>query len=289
MIEHAEEHRNKYALVTGASSGIGYELARILARNGYNLIVVARDEQQLEKATRDFREFNVEVTPLVKDLFSEGAAAEIMEYTRSMGISVDILVNNAGQGEHGKFIETDLQRQLDIIRLNISSLVALTHYYLKDMVNRDEGKILQVGSEVSKMPMPLMAVYAATKSFVLSFTEALVNELEDTNVTMTLLMPGATDTDFFDKAGAEDTKVYREGKLESPETVAAAAYDALVKGSRRVIAANAKKNVAMAAVMPDNINAKNMRKQMEPSEKSPDGTRHDPVHPPSLQEKRMGP
>jgi short-subunit dehydrogenase len=285
MKTNKSENKSKYALVTGATSGIGYELAKKLAQDGFNLIIVARDEKQLKKVSTEFRKFNVTVEPLAVDLFSNEAATKVYDFTRQLNIHIDILVNDAGQGEYGKFVETDLQRQLDIIQLNISSLVSLTWYFLKDMVQRDEGRILQLGSEVSKIPSPLLSVYAATKAFVLSFTEAVINELKDTNVSMTLLIPGATDTDFFDKAGMEDTKTYREKKLASPADVATDAYEALMKGERRIIAANAKMNIAMAAVTPDNLNASKMRKEMEPSEKDPAETRHDPDHKASMEEK----
>src|SRR5205085_8672463 len=168
----------------------------------------------------------------------------------------------------------------------IVSLVSLTYYFLQDMLKRNEGKILQLGSEVSKVPSPLMSVYAATKAFVLSFSEAIINEIKESNVTMTVLMPGATDTDFFHKAGMEDTKVYREGKIESPVDVAVDAYKALIKGDRRVVASNAKKNVTMAAVTPDNINANKMAKSMEPSVKPVGKTRQNPKHRQSLLEKK---
>jgi short-subunit dehydrogenase len=285
MKTNKAENKAKYALITGATSGIGYELAKKLAQDGFNLIIVARDEKQLKKVTAEFTKFNVAVNPLAIDLFQMNAAKEVYDFTRQMNINVDILVNDAGQGEYGKFVETDLQRQLDIIQLNVASLVSLTWYFLKDMVNRNEGRILQLGSEVSKIPSPFLSVYAATKAFVLSFTEAIINELKDTNVSMTLLIPGATDTDFFDKAGMEDTKTYREKKLESPADVAADAYEALMKGERRIIASNAKMNIAMAAVTPDNLNAAKMRKEMEPSEKDPAETRHNPDHQPSREEK----
>jgi len=280
MENNKSENKNKYALVTGATSGIGYELAKQAAQNGFNVILVGRDEGELQKAKADFERYSVEVTTLAKDLFEENAAKEIFDHTRSMGISVSILINDAGQGQLGKFAEVDLERHLEIIRLNITSLVSLTHYFLKDMIARNEGRILEVGSEVSKMPMPLMGVYGATKAFVLSLTEAIVNELKDTEVTMTLLMPGATDTDFFDKADAERTKVYQEKELESPEDVAKAGFEGLLEGKRRVIASNAKLNVAMASVTPDNLNAQNLRKQMEPAEKNKKG-RSEPEHEPS--------
>jgi short-subunit dehydrogenase len=149
------------------------------------------------------------------------------------------------------------------------------------MVARNEGRILQLGSEVSKIPTPLLAVYAATKAFVLSFTEALRNELSDTDVTMTLLMPGATDTDFFSKADAEDSKVYSEMKLEDPGSVAEDAIEGLLAGDRRVVGKNAKMNVTKATLMPDSKNAADIRKQMEPSEKPHSETRQEPEHAPS--------
>jgi short-subunit dehydrogenase len=272
-------NKTKYALVTGATSGIGYELAKQSAEHGYNLILVSRDKSELTKVSRQFSKYSIEVHTIAQDLSEEDAAQQVYDEVRSLGISVDILINDAGQGQHGKFIEADLDRHMEIIHLNINSLVGLTYYFLKDMVARDEGKILQVGSEVSKAPTPLLAVYAATKAFVLSFTEALINEIKDTNVTMTLLMPGATDTDFFDKADMEDAKVYREGKLDPPEVVAKAAFEALQKGDRRIVGPAGKKNVAMATVTPDNLIANKNRKIMEPSDESPAKTRKAPSHP----------
>src|SRR5436190_19330121 len=144
-----------------------------------------------------------------------------------MGIVVNVLVKDEGQGEWGPFIETSLERDVNIIQLNIISLLTLTKLYLKDMVLRDEGKILQLGSEAGTTPVPLLAVYSATKAFVLSFSTALVNELQNTNITITVLLPGATDTDFFHKAGEEYTVGYQEKDLACPEEVAKDGYKAL--------------------------------------------------------------
>lgn len=199
-------------------------------------------------------------------------------------INVDILVNDAGQGQYGNFAEVELQRHLDIIQLNVTSLVSLTHYFLNDMIKRDEGRILQLGSEVSKIPMPLMAIYAATKAFVLSFSEGVIEELKDTNVTMTVIMPGATDTAFFNKAEMEHTKIYRENPFDDPQDVAKLAFEALMSGERRVIGKGARKNVAMAAVTPDSMMAGNMKKQMQASKKDPSETRQGPDHPRSAEE-----
>jgi short-subunit dehydrogenase len=260
-------NKTRYALITGGTSGIGYELAKQAALDGFNLILVARDEEQLQKAASEFSMFSVEVKTIAKDLFNPEAAEEIFQATRNMGISVDLLINDAGQGQHGPFADTDLRRHIEIVNLNIISLMALTHYFLRDMLQRKQGRILQLGSEVSKMPMPLLATYAATKAFVLSFTEALVNELQGTGVTATLLMPGATDTDFFEKADMKKTRVYQEKKLDSPEEVAKAGYAAVMKGDRRIIGKGARKNVLQATITPDPLVAAQNRKLMEPSTK----------------------
>jgi uncharacterized protein len=264
------ENRNKYALITGATSGIGYELAKLFAKDSYNLVLVARNKERLQDITDLLkRNYAIEVTPLAKDLFNPAAAKEIYDTTKEMGITIDVLVNDAGQGEWGPFIETDLSRDLEIIQLNIASLLSLTKFYLKDMVNRNEGKILQLGSEAGTTPMPLLSVYAATKAFVLSFSAALVNELRDTNITITALLPGATDTDFFHKAGQEDTVTYRESKLAPPEEVAKDGYDALMKGESKIISgAKTKMHVFMNDLLSDKISANNARKQNEPSDKA---------------------
>lgn len=264
------ENRNKYALITGATSGIGYELAKLFAKDSYNLILVARNQDRLQDITDELkRNYAIEVTPLAKDLFNPAAAREIYDTTKGMGITVDVLVNDAGQGEWGPFIETDLNRDLEIIQLNIASLLSLTKLYLKDMVSRNEGKILQLGSEAGTTPMPLLSVYAATKAFVLSFSAALVNELRDTNITVTVLLPGATDTDFFHKAGQEDTVTYRESKLAAPEVVAKDGYDALMKGESKIISGTkTKMHVFMNDLLGTKGAANNARKLNEPSDKA---------------------
>ncbi len=279
--------KEKYALITGATSGIGYELAKRFAAEGYNLVLVALHQERLQEVKEEFQEGNrLDVFCIQKDLFRPGAAKEIYDEVSASNIEIDVLVNDAGQGEWGKFTDIDLQRSLDIIQLNVSSLVSLTWYFLKDMVKRNSGRILQLGSEVSKSPAPLLNVYAATKAFVLSFSEALINELKDTDVTVTVLMPGATDTDFFHRAGAEHTVNYREKDLADPVDVANAGFEALMAGERRVIVgAGAKSHVAMATVMPDNISAANLRKSLEPSEK--ENGRVAPAHEASLKERAI--
>ncbi len=261
---NAPSRTDKYALVTGATSGIGYELAKLLANDGYSLVLVARNKESLQEVSTELTVANgVQVFVLDKDLFEPNAAKEIYDATTQMGITINVLVNDAGQGQWGKFVEIDLQRHIDVIQLNIISLVSLTRLYLEDMVARNEGKILQLSSEASKAPIPLLSVYAATKAFVQSFTEALINELKDTKVTVTALLPGASDTDFFHKADAENTVNYREEPLANPAEVAKDGYEALMNGGRRVITgAGAKNHVMMANLMPDNVIANNMRKKM---------------------------
>ncbi|MBA3649687.1 MAG: SDR family oxidoreductase [Chitinophagales bacterium] len=232
----ALKNNNQFALITGATSGFGYELAKLFAQDGYNLVLVARLEDRLQEVADEIINlFGVEVIPLPKDLFDPNAPFEIYDDIKAQGIAISVLVNNAGQGEYGKFSETDLDRELDIIQLNVGALVSLTKLFLKEMVERNEGKILQLGSVVSTMPAPMMAVYGATKAFVLSFSEALINELKGTNVTLTALLPGASDTDFFHKAHAEDTVTYREEKLSKPADVARDGYEALMKGESKIV------------------------------------------------------
>jgi short-subunit dehydrogenase len=258
----------KYALITGATSGFGYEFCKLFAADGYNLVMVARSEERLQEVSGEIiTQYGVEVLPLAADLFLSETAEGIYETVKSHGVIVNVLVNDAGQGEHGLFVETDLQRDLDIIQLNITSLVSLTKFFLKDMVARNEGRILQVASLLAVYPTPLMAVYAASKAFVLAFTESLIRELKDTNVSMTALLPGASDTDFFHKAGSEDSYVYQKTNLSDPEQVAKDGYEALMKGERKIVSGlKNKMQAAMANVLPDSALAGLMEKQMKPSE-----------------------
>lgn len=256
---------NQTALITGASSGIGYQLAKLFAQDGYNLVLVARNEDQLRKVAHEFtNQFGTQkITVIAKDLSKDGSPEEVYEETKRQGIEVNVLVNDAGFGEHGLFSETDLKKELAMIHLNVVSLTYLTKVYLQDMLVRKEGKILQLASVASYQPTPLLAVYAATKAYVLSFTEALINELKDTGVTMTALIPGATDTDFFRRAGAEDSHA-AQGSLSDPAEVAKEGYEALMKGDDKVVVGL--KNKAMTTVsnvLPDQVNAAMARKQME--------------------------
>jgi uncharacterized protein len=262
-----EANGKKYALITGATSGFGYEFAKLFAKDGYNLVLVARNETRLSEISKELTEqYIIHVLPVASDLFNPQAPQDIYEQVTVKGIEVDILVNDAGQGQHGNFVEYDFARDVDMIQLNITSLVGLTKLFLRDMVSRNEGKILNVASLLAKYPTPYMTVYAATKAFVLSFTEGLISELKETNVTATALMPGAADTDFFHKAEGEDTKTYREQTLSRPEDVAAAGYKALMSGENRVIPGLKNKLYGvMSNMMPDSALAGTMKRNMTPS------------------------
>jgi short-subunit dehydrogenase len=261
----------KFALITGATSGIGFELAKLFAQDKYNLILIARSQDELQQAASILQsQYGIEVIPIAKDLFERESPTEVYDEVKSRGITVNVLVNDAGQGQYGKFTETDLTRELDIIQLNIATYVALTKFFLKDMVARNEGKILNVSSIGGEMPGPLQAVYHATKAFVTSFTEAVNNEIKDTQVTMTVLLPGVTDTNFFDKAEQQEAKgVQDKSSMADPAKVAKDGYEALMSGDDKVISGFKNKAMVTASqVMPDSMVADNMHKMMEPVNKS---------------------
>ncbi|RIV21553.1 SDR family oxidoreductase [Fibrisoma montanum] len=262
----------KTALITGATSGIGKELATLFAKDGYNLILVARQEDKLHEVAEQFRQQygTSNITVVESDLSKSESPQQVYDEVKRQGLTVNVLVNNAGIGEHGKFAtETDLQKELGIIQLNIASVVQLTKLFTKEMVERNEGKILMLGSIASVLPNPLMAVYGATKSFIYSFSEALRNELKDTNVTVTVLMPGATDTDFFNKAGAMNTKAQEQARSTNPADVAKTGYEALMAGKDKVVHGLMNKvQVAGGYVLPDQVVTSNVRKLMEDKDSS---------------------
>lgn len=279
-------NRKGYALVTGGTSGIGYELAKLLAQDGYNLVIVARSSERLLEASDEFQELGADVLLLDKDLFDPAAPKEIYHELKSQNIAIDVLINNAGQGQKGKFHEVDLERHLEIMQLNMISLVAITRLFLTDMVKKNQGKILNLASVVSKTPAPEFSVYAASKAFVLSFTEALAKELEETNVTVTALLPGRTDTDFFFKADMTDTKEYQDHDLAEPSKVARDGYEALMSGESRVVSGlQNKAMVGMMNALPDSANAEKMQKNMQPSEKEQNERKQRPDHTPSDKER----
>ncbi len=260
----------KYALITGATSGIGYELAKLFAQDGYNLIIVARGENgDLQKTASDLKnQYGINVETLAKDLFKRENAFAVYNEVKQKGIEIDVLVNDAGQGQYGLFTDTDINRELDIVQLNIGSLIILTKQFLKDMVARGEGKILNLSSIASKQPGPWQSVYHGTKAFVQSFTEAIRSENKDTGVTITALLPGATDTDFFAKANMQDSKIVEDkSKLANPADAAKDGYEALMRGDDKVVSGfKNKAEVAMANMMTDSTVADNTKKMQEPAQ-----------------------
>lgn len=264
------KHNGETALITGGTRGIGLELARCFAKDGYNIILVARTQKDLESVAQELTtQYGVKAYGIAADLMQPGTAEKLYQEIKEEGIQVDVLVNDAGQGVWGKFTETDLQQELDIIQLNINATVILTKLFLRDMVARNSGKILQLASTSSKAPTPLLSVYAGTKAFIYIFTQGLINELKDTKVTMTALLPGPTETDFFNKAGMEHTVVYQESDLADPADVAKDGYEALQDGNSKIISGMKNKvETTMGNVMPDEAIAERYRKQMEPSDKS---------------------
>ncbi len=254
-------------LITGATSGIGYQLARCFAADGHHLILVARHQDRLDAVARELSsQHGIQAVGIAKDLFLPEAAEALYRDVQSKGLHVDILVNDAGQGEWGEFHTTDLQRQIDIIQLNIVSLTALSYLFLQDMTAKGYGKILNLGSIASISANPLLGVYAATKAYVLSFSEALHNELKDKNIVVTALMPGPTDTDFFNKANMQHT-IAGQGPKYDPAEVAKAGYEALMSGDDKVMAGMMNKiQGGMLNMMTEEAAASMARKQMEPAE-----------------------
>lgn len=223
-----------YVLITGASSGIGYELAELFAADGYPLIVVARSEKKLLELKAKAEQRGVAVHVFVKDLTQPQQVKELYEEVQQQGLFVDILVNNAGFGGFGLFHERELAEELDMIQVNITALTHLTRLFLPAMIKRNRGRILNVASVAAFQPGPLMAVYYATKAYVLSFTEALENELRGTAVTVTALCPGATATRFEQRASLQESRLFR-GNVMDVGTVARAGYNGLMRGQTIVI------------------------------------------------------
>jgi hypothetical protein len=235
------------ALVTGASSGIGQALLPWLAGQGgprHDLVLVARRADALDAQKRALEaRFGVTVTCLPMDLSAPDAADALFARTQELGLDVDVLVNNAGFGMYGRFVEQDLARVREMTRLNVLTLTDLTRLYVEPMVKRGFGRVLQVASTAAYQPGPRMAVYYATKAFVLSFSEALSVELEGTGVTVTTLCPGPTRSEFNDTAHYKVTPLV-EKTLMTSEDVARIGYHALMKGERTAIAGTANKILA---------------------------------------------
>jgi uncharacterized protein len=256
------------AVVTGASSGIGRELAKQLAKNGFDLLVNAEDDR-LDAAAAELRGYGAWVRAVRADLRTAEGVEKIYTAVTAIGRPVDVAALNAGVGQGGAFLDNDLADELDIIDLNITSTVRLAKRLLRDMAVRDEGRVLITSSIAATVPGSFQAVYNASKSFLQSFGEALQNELKDTRITITVLTPGPTETDFFRRAGMRDTKVGASSK-DDPARVAEQGFLALVKGDARVVAGSlgTKAQGVAAALLPDRLKAAAHRQMAKPGPSS---------------------
>jgi short-subunit dehydrogenase len=226
------------ALVTGASSGIGLSVAKELASRGYDLVICSAGER-LSGATEHLESLGAQVTEVQADLATSDGIDTLWDVVQTTGRSLDIACINAGVGVGGNFWETNLDEELNMVELNCAGTVHLAKHVVTAMKQRNEGKILFTASIAGEMVAPREAVYAATKAFVLSFAHSVRYELRDTNITVTALQPGPTDTDFFHRAGMDDTSVGQEGKKESqPDHVAHQGIEALLSGKDHVYAAS---------------------------------------------------
>jgi uncharacterized protein len=221
----------KTALITGASSGIGYELAKIHAAHGGNLVLVARSKAKLIELKNELeKQYKIAVYVIDKDLSAPDAVQQVYEETTRQQLKIDYLINNAGFGTYGFFAISDWDKEQQMINLNISALCQFTKLYVKDMVKQKSGKIMNVASTAAFQPCPTMAVYGATKAYVLSFTEAVANEVRDKGVTVTALCPGATTSGFQEAANMNDSNLFKGKKLPTSKEVAEYGYAAMLKG-----------------------------------------------------------
>lgn len=233
---------NSTVMITGASSGIGLHLAHEFGKNGHRLVLVAPVGNELRRIAAEMEStYGVEVHVIPKDLETETAATEIADEIASGGWDLDVLVNNAGHGFRGAFHESPLEDAISMVKLNIEAVLRLTHAFLPNMVRRGSGGLLVTASVAGFEAGPMMAVYHATKAFVLSWTEALDVELENTGVSVTALCPGPTDTDFFPKADMLDTVAFQKAVVMSPQDVAEAGYKGFAEGELLVIPGMANK------------------------------------------------
>jgi uncharacterized protein len=219
------------ALITGASNGIGLELAKVHASKGGDLVLVARNKGRLDELKSELEtQYKISVYTIGKDLATDNAALDIYNEMKSKNIQIDYLINNAGFGDFGMFVETDWNKELQMINLNITSLTQFCKLFLPDMVARKSGKVMNVASTAAFQSGPGMAVYYATKAYVLSFSEAIDNEVSDKGVTVTALCPGATESGFQAAAAMEESKLVKGKKLPTSKEVAEYGYKAMLRG-----------------------------------------------------------
>jgi short-subunit dehydrogenase len=236
---------NKLALITGASGGIGYELAKLFAGDHHDLVLVARSADKLAQLADELqRQFGVTAKAVTLDLSAPGASKDLFDRLHDEGIAIDVLVNNAAYGMYGDFASMGLNEISGQIELNIAALTQLTRLFLPAMVERKSGKILNIASIAGFQPGPLMAVYYASKAYVISFSEAIANELKGSGVTVTCLCPGPTDTGFQGRAGVENSRLFKQFGPMDAKTVARDGYRATMKG--KTLAISGVKNLILA-------------------------------------------
>ncbi|MBE6038972.1 MAG: SDR family oxidoreductase [Anaerofustis stercorihominis] len=227
---------NKTALVTGASGGLGLEFCKLLANDGYDVVLVARSTEKLTQLKNYLEEtYSVNAYVITKDLSEENAAQQVFDETTRLGLNINILINNAGFGDYGHFVKSDWQKQKNMINLNIMSLAHLTYLYANEMVKCGFGRIMNLASVASFMPGPMMANYYATKAYVLSLTEALSVELKNTGVSICALCPGPTKTGFEEAAGAESADIFNDAYTMDAKTVAGYGYAKMLTGRTVII------------------------------------------------------
>ena len=252
------------AVVTGGSNGIGYELAKQFAQNGFDLIIAAEPEG-LAQAASNLQSLGASVETVATDLAEHEGVHVLYDKIKASGRPVDAIAINAGVGVGGDFRETDLAEEINMINLNCISTVHLAKHMAQDMTARGSGRILFTASVASLMPAPFEAVYGASKAFIFSFSEALRNELKDTGVTVTALLPGPTETNFFHRADMDDTTV-GVSKKDDPADVAKDGFEALMAGKDKVIAGSLKTKVqgVISELIPPTTSAEMHRKMSEP-------------------------
>ncbi len=258
------------ALVTGASSGIGYNLAQVFAENGFDLVIVSNTDGLAEAAVA-FKSLGVDVHPIKADLASYEGVNSFWQQVEALGRPLAAAALNAGVGVGGLFAETDLDAEINLVRLNVEGTLHVAKHVVQHMVANGDGKILFTASIASEMIAPREAVYAASKAFDLSLAKSLRAELEGTGVTVTALQPGPVDTNFFHRAGMDNTQAGQEGKKESqPYDVARQGFEALMKDEKHVYAASLKTKVegAIANFVPDSVKAAMHDKMSKPTDES---------------------
>jgi short-subunit dehydrogenase len=253
------------SLITGASSGIGLELARIFAESGHDVVLVARSEDKLRTLAAELQSGGrIRAHVIPADLSAPGAARTIVERVNILGLEIDVLVNNAGYGLYGSFLETSLDAELAMIQVNIAALTELTKRLLPPMVARGRGRILNVSSTAAFFPGPLMAVYYATKAYILSFSEALANEVAGSGVTVSVLAPGPTASGFQAAAAMQESKLAAARQMASSRDVARVAYDGLMAGKPLVVPGIGNKlSIQLPRVIPRRILAPLVRRVQE--------------------------